>query len=107
MGLGETQMAEQDKLRGAENYPQWADESENILVSKGLERFIDENYVMPEPLPLPTDPANTADAARYAAREAEIAVWKANNAKSIVTIQRNLTQQPKDLVRGIKSASAM
>ena len=105
----ETRLAEQDRLRGAENYHQWADEMDNILVSKGLGTFIDPKKTRPEELKEPEDESSdtTAEAARRAARRTEIATWNSNNAKTLVAIQQNITQQPKDLVRGIKTASAM
>jgi hypothetical protein len=102
----ETRLAEQDKLRGAENYHQWADEIDNILRSKGLKGFIDLNKTCPEKLEAPeTD--TVADATRRAACEVEIEKWEANDAKTLVAIQQNLTKQPKDLVRSVKTASTM
>jgi hypothetical protein len=102
----ETRLAEQDKLRGAENYHQWADEIDNILRSKGLKGFIDLNKTCPEKLEAPeTD--TVADATRRAACEVEIEKWEANDAKTLVAIQQNLTKQPNDLVRGVKTASTM
>ena len=103
----ETRLAEQDRLRGAENYHQWADEIDNILVSKGLETFIDPKNTRPEEPKEPESSDTPEEAARRAARRTEIKTWNSNNAKTIVAIQQNITQQPKDLVRGIKTASAM
>ena len=98
-----------DRLRGAENYHQWADEIDNILVSKGLRAFIDPKKTRPEELKEPEDGSSDTpeEAARRAARRTEIETWDSNNAKILVAIQQNITQQPKDLVRGIKTASAM
>ena len=105
----ESQLAEQDKLRGAENYHQWADEIDNILRAKGLKSYINESLIQLVELLSPTDPLTEtlAEAARRAARILEIVTWELNDAKTLVAIQRNLTQQPKDLVRGIKAAPAM
>ena len=105
----ETRLAEQDKLREAENYHQWADEIDNILRSKGLKAFIDPTKSCPEELKEPENKSSDtpAEAARRAAWQTEIETWESNDAKTPVAIQQNITQQPKDLVRGIKTASAM
>jgi hypothetical protein len=102
----EARLSEQDKLRGAENYHQWADEIDNILRSKGLKSFIDPTKTCPKKLEaLGTE--TLLEVTRRTTREAEIETWEANDAKTLVAIQQNITKQPKDLVRGIKSASAM
>ena len=84
----ETQLEEQDKLRGAENYHQWADEIDNILESNGLKAF-GPTKTRPEELKEPEDKSSDTpeEAARRAARWTEIETWESNNAKTLVAIQ--------------------
>ena len=66
MGSGEgLRLAKSDKLRGTENYIQWADEVKNILMSKGLEEYIIPSFKKPLEV-------ETTDKALYTVRQNEI-----------------------------------
>jgi len=66
MSLGEgARLAESDKLRGADNYIQWADEVQNILMSKGLEDYIEASCIKPEEV-------DTTNPILYTSQQAEI-----------------------------------
>ena len=67
----EARLSERNKLRGAENYREWADEIDNILRSKGLKSFIDPTKPCLEKLEaLETD--TLSDFTRRTARETEV-----------------------------------
>lgn len=95
----DSRLAPSDKLRGANNYHQWKSRVFNILEGKDLEEYILASNVKPEPVMGLTD--------AIATRQAEIKVWKTNNARAMTTIQNNCQQQPNDLIADLRTASSM
>jgi hypothetical protein len=103
------------KLKGAENWTQWKNSIEQILIAADLDEYVDGSTPEPSARPPPfpstsTDPlgldASTIQIAAAAQAHAEqIRKWKKGNAKAYIIIQKNVIGEAHDLVSSTSVAA--
>src|SRR3981189_2815199 len=101
-----SRMSQDDKLAGMSNYVPWKSAIYNILLSKGLEEYVETTQTKPEEI-TKTEKDNEGKDVVTTTNISDIKAWTKNNAKAMVTIQQNCLSEPKALINKCKIASEM